>query len=125
MGRRPSLSCCHLLLICFAMARVYATTGFGEVPGEAFAYDLRIAGGSPSLLPALDSYLQGTGGQAESGAASVGGDGSMPMWLAATPSGKLAYTVDMSGEGSVHAHHVSASGALTPINVQPSLGAGP
>ena len=74
---------------------------------------------------AVDSYLQGTGGQAESGAASVGGDGSMPMWLAATPSGKLAYTVDMSGEGSVHAHHIAASGALTPINVQPSLGAGP
>ena len=90
------------------MTRVYATTGFGERPGEAFAYDLRIAGGSLSLLPALDRYLQGTGSQAESGAASVGGDGSMPMWLAATPSGKLAYTVDMSGEGSVHAHHIAA-----------------
>jgi 6-phosphogluconolactonase (cycloisomerase 2 family) len=56
----------------------------------------------------------------------VSGLGSMPMWLSVHPSGASAYTVDMSGEGSVHAHTVSPlSGALTPINSQPSRGAGP
>jgi 6-phosphogluconolactonase len=56
----------------------------------------------------------------------VSGLGSMPMWLSVHPGGGSAYTVDMSGEGAVHAHSVSAlSGALTPINSQPSRGAGP
>ena len=50
----------------------------------------------------------------------------MPMWLSMHPSGATAYTVDMSGDGAVHAHKVSPlSGALSPINSQPSRGAGP
>lgn len=56
----------------------------------------------------------------------ISGLGSMPMWLSVHPSGAWAYTVDMSGDGSVHAHAVSPlSGALTPINSQPSRGSGP
>ena len=46
-------------------------------------------------------------------------------WRQVSPDGAAAYTVDMSGDGAVHAHSVLPSGALSPINAQPSRGAGP
>eukprot|EP01050_Picozoa_sp_SAG11_P006191 SAG11_NODE_470_length_9205_cov_4.727872_4_plen_321_part_00 len=94
---------------------VYCTSGYSEMAGTAYAYHLQRQASGKVVLTAA----------AEPAPAAGTNIGTMPMWLSADDTGGHAYTVDMGGEGMVHAHSIGADGALTPINVQPSLGAGP
>jgi hypothetical protein len=94
---------------------VYATSGYGEMPATAYAYRLEdlAGGGAACKMTPTATPPPGTN------------YGTMAMWLTASPDGRHAYTVDMGGDGSVYAHAIGAGGALTTINNQPSLGAGP